>query len=199
MLNFTLWVIGIMIIPACIGGLFFALKDKNKHPYIKILCAKAKNKVVTPVWPDDYVFDSIGGNSVWNKNSISDKMYKKLEAVDKRDLRSRERNKYDEWFITHIDDFCKHPEFLAYIARYVYLTSTFIEHLYNHQNDTQLQKNLVSVVHSQIYDAYYANCQNLLYDYLEHWDLAPEIKETIANDPRFEYVKNMYINVRGPL
>jgi len=199
MLNLTLLVVGIMIVPACIGGLIFALRDKDKHPYIKIERAKLKSKTPLPVWPDDYILNRIGGNFAWDKDSILGKMYEKLETIDKRNPEFNEKDEYDEWFIAHMDDFCKHPEFLAYIATYSYLTSTFIEHLYNHQNNAEFQKNLVSIVHSQMYDGYYPNCKNLLYYYLKYCDLAPEIKETIANDRRFDCIKNMYINVRGSL
>ncbi|MBR1601246.1 MAG: hypothetical protein IJ677_06675 [Alphaproteobacteria bacterium] len=197
MTNLTLLVVGIMIIPAVIGGAIFALNDKEKNPYPKFEARKTSYEI--PVWPDGYVFERIGGNFAWDENSFLDKMYRKLEMVDKKNPQYRERDGLDEWFDRSIDVFCRHSEFLAYIAKYGYITDRFMQLLHNPENNLELQKNLVSVVHYSLFDSYHLNCQNLLFYYLKSYDLASEIKKTIAEDARFIRVKEMYERQHGKL
>ena len=71
--------------------------------------------------------------------------------------------------------------------------------LHNPENNLELQKNLVSVVHYSLFDSYHLNCQNLLFYYLKSYDLASEIKKTIAEDARFIRVKEMYERQHGKL
>ncbi|MBQ8482314.1 MAG: hypothetical protein IJ532_07250 [Alphaproteobacteria bacterium] len=195
--NLTLLVVGIMIIPAVIGGMIFALNDKEKNPYPKPEVHQTPN--VIPVWPESYIFDCIGGNFAWDTGSFLDKMYRKLELVDKRNPQYREKDEFDEWFAQSIDIFCRHSEFLAYIAKYGYLTQRFTELWHEPEKNTELQKNLASIVHNSLFDSYHLNCQNLLFHYLKSWDLAPEIKKTIAEDARFIRVKEMYERQRGEI
>jgi hypothetical protein len=188
--NLTLLVVGIMIVPAVIGGIIFAMHDRSGNPYPQI--ESYDLGYVEPTWPEGYVFEGRGGNFAWDAGSVLDKMYRKLEKVDKTNLSSRKRNELDDWFDSHISVFCKHSEFLAYIAIYGNLTSRFIAGLKDPEHNVELQKNLVSLVHNSIFDTYRPNCINLLWDYLGKWDLTDEIKETITTDPRFTYIANMY-------
>ena len=197
MVNLTLLVVGIMIIPAVIGGIIFAVNDKEKNPYPKFETPKTSYEI--PVWPESYIFECIGGNFAWDKNSFLDKMYRKLEMVDKKNPQYRERDELDEWFDRNIDVFCRHSEFLAYIAKYGYLTDRFMELWREPEKNAELQRNLASIVHNTIFDSYHLNCQNLLFYYLKSWDLTPEIKKTIVEDARFIRVKEMYERHRGEI
>lgn len=108
---------------------------------------------------------------------------------------------FEAWFDNHLQLFCSHLAFLSYISRHSDLCIAFIKSLENGnaQNDLLLQKNLVSVWHHEVSDAYRLNCHYLLWYYLDKWDLADEIKKTIATDERFADVLIMYKQKRGDL
>ena len=154
--------------------------------------AEVKPVKVASGWPEGYVFERNGGNFAWEKDSQLAEMYANLEKVDTTNPNYREQNELDVWFNNHVADFCEHPEFLAYISKYNHLVSRFMKHLGNAEHNSELQKNLASIVHNTIVDSYHPNCKNLLCHYLKSWDLEAEIKKVIAEDDRFMRVKELY-------
>ena len=141
-------------------------------------------------------YDGIYGTM---KNPELAEIFKKLKKVNKAKPEDRKKDKYDLWYEDNIKKFCKHGEVLAYIAIYGNLTDRFIAGLKHPENNAELQKHLVSVYQNHYDNLYYLNCQNLLWCYLEHWDLLPEIKRVLMTDPRFVKALNMYKKRRGEI
>lgn len=197
MINLTLLVVGIMIVPAVVGGFIFAAKDRGGNPYPQIEVTKTAKTVLS--WPEDYIRNYYDGIYALKKDTLSAEIFCKLEKVNKTTLKGRKRDKYDDWFDNNIKNFCKSGEALAYIARYGNLTDRFIAKLKNPQYDANFQKYLVSVHRNNLTGTYFTNCQNLLWYYLEKWDLLPEIKKVIKEDARFGRVMDIYLKQRGEI
>lgn len=195
MINLTLFVVGIMIVPAVVGGFIFAAKDRGGNPYPQI--EVPQTAMVALSWPEDYIRNYYDGIYALKKNVLSAEFFSNLEKVNKTTLNGRKRDKYDDWFDNNIKNFCKSGEALAYIARYGHLTDRFIAKLKNPQYDANFQKYLVSVHRNNLTGTYFTNCQNLLWYYLEKWDLLPEIKKVIKEDARFGRVMDIYLKQRG--
>lgn len=199
MVNLALLVTGIMIIPAVVGGFIFAVNDKEPDPYPDPALDYEKPLSPISVWPLSYVrmyYDGIYGTK---RNPELADIFSKLRNVNKENPKNRRTDKYDAWYDANIKKFCKHGEVLAYIAIYGNLTDRFIAGLKHPENNAELQKHLVSVYKNHYDKQYYLNCQNLLWYYLEHWDLLPEIKRVIMTDSRFVRALNMYNKQRGEI
>lgn len=197
MINLTLLVVGIMIVPAVVGGFIFAAKDRGGNPYPQIEVTKTAKTVLS--WPEDYVCNYYDGIYALKKDTLSAEIFCKLEKVNKTILKGRKRDKYDDWYDNNIQNMCKCGEALAYIARYGHLTIRFLAGLENPQYDADFQKYLVSVYRNNLTGIYFPNCQNLLWYYLEKWDLLPEIKRVIMTDSRFGRVMDIYRKQRGEI
>lgn len=195
--NFTLLVVGIMIVPAVIGGLIFAVNDREPAPYPTFEYERPLDPI--SVWPNGYVRMYYTGIYGTLRDAKLAEIFSKLRKVNKGTLTGRKANKYDTWYEANIKKFCKHGEILAYIAIYGNLTDRFIAGLKHPENDAELQKHLVSVYKNQYDCTYHLNCQNLLWYYLKRWDLLPEIKRVIMTDSRFEKALNMYKKQRGEI
>ena len=186
-----------MIILAVVGGFIFAVKDRGGNPYPQI--EVPPTATVVPSWPEDYIRNYYDGIYALKKNVLSAEFFSNLEKVNKTTLKGRKRDKYDDWFDNNIKNFCTSGEALAYIARYGHLTDRFIAKLKNPQYDANFQKYLVSVHRNNLTGIYFPNCQNLLWYYLEKWDLLPEIKRVIMTDSRFGRVMDIYRKQRGEI
>lgn len=197
MINLTLLVVGIMIIPAVVGGFVFAVKDRNGNPYPQAKVSKTAKVALS--WPEDYIRNFYDGIYALKKNASTADFFCKLEKVNKVTLKGRKRDKYDDWFEENIKNFCKCGETLAYIALYGNLTDRFLDGLKNPQYDAEFQKYLVSVHRNNLTGIYFPNCQNLLWYYLQKWDLLPEIKKVIMEDVRFGRVMDIYRKQRGEI
>ena len=195
--NFVLLVVGIMIIPAVIGGFIFAVNDRGPNPYPVFESAKLQSKVA--VWPDDYVRIYYNGIYDTVKNVELRSIFGMLRKVNRAKPKDRKADKYDIWYDTNIKNFCKYGEVLAYIAIYGNLTDRFIARLKNPQYNEELQRHLVSVYKNRYDNCYHLNCQNLLWYYLKRWDLLPQIKKIILTDTRFAPALKMYKTVRGEI
>lgn len=197
MMNLTVLVVGIMIVPAVVGGLIFAVKDRGPSPYPVFECNRAHSPA--SIWPNGYVRMYYNGLYDALKDPKLEEFFRMLKKINKGKPRDRKADKYDEWYDANIKNFCKYGEVLAYIAIYGNLTDRFIDGLKNPQNNLELQKHLVSVYQNQYDKTYHLNCQNLLWYYLERWDLLPEVKRVIMTDPRFVRALNMYNKQRGEI
>ena len=193
--NLTLLIVGIILVPVIIGGLIFALNDRDPESQHELESSKPLHPV--SVWPRDYVRMYYNGIYGTIKNAELEEIFKKLRKVNKAKPKDRKKDKYDAWYESNIKNFCRYGEVLAYIAIYGNLTDRFIAGLKNPQYDVELQRHLVSVYQNQYDHCYHLNCQSLLWYYLEHWDLLPEIKRVILKDARFEAVLDMYKRRRG--
>lgn len=195
--NSVLLIIGIMIVPWVIGGIFFAIKDHDSNPYPKI--EDKESSLTAPTWPDDYIRIYYNGLFETLKKPKVAELYCELQKVNKGKLKDRKPDKHDLWFDANIKNFCKYGEILAYIALYGNLTDRFIAGLKNPQYDEEFQRHLVSIYQNRYDKRYHLNCQNLLWYYLERWDLLPCIRRTIIEDERFEQALNMYKRQRGEI
>lgn len=195
--NLVLLVVGIMIIPAVIGGLIFAVNDRDTSPYPVFESRKQQCRIA--MWPDDYVRLYYNGIYDTVKSTELAQIFGKLRKIDRGKPKDRKANKYDIWYDANIKNFCKHGEVLAYIAIYGNLTDRFMAGLENPQYNEELQKHLVSVYQNRYDNSYHLNCQNLLWYYLKRWDLLPQIKRVIMTDNRFAPALKMYKTVRGEI
>lgn len=196
-MDLTLLVIGIMIIPASVGGFIFAVKDKGPSPYP--VFEYEKPSLPISVWPKEYVRMYYSGLYGTARNPELAEIFAKLRKMNKGKLKGRKADKYDTWFEANIKHFCKYGEVLAYIAIYGTLTDRFLDGLKDPQDNIELQKHMVSVYKNQYDGTYHLNCPNLLWNYLKVWDLLPEIKRVIMTDPRFDAALQMYQTLRGEI
>ena len=197
MVNLALFIVGALFTLAIIGGFVFAFKDKVDNPYPQIEVSKTAKVALS--WPENYVRNFYDGIYALKKNILTADLFCKLEKVNKTTLKGRKRDKYDDWFDENIKNFCKCGEALTYIALYGNLTDRFLDGLKNPQYDAEFQKYLVSVHRNNLTGIYFPNCQNLLWYYLEKWDLLPEIKKVIKEDVRFGRVADIYRRQRGEI
>lgn len=197
MMNLALLIVGALFTLAIIGGFVFAVKDRSGNPYPQIEVSKTAKDALA--WPEDYIRNFYDGIYALKKDVLVANIFRKLEKVNKTTLDGRIRDKYDDWYDSNIKNFCRCGEALAYIARYGYLTTRFIGGLKNPQYDADFQKYLVSVYRNNLTGTYIPNCQNLLWYYLEKWDLLPEIKRVIKEDVRFGRVMDIYLKQRGEI
>lgn len=124
------------------------------------------------------------------------KVLKVLENVSVIDPKKRKPDIWDEEFIRLVPVLHHYDKALEMLNKYGWLSKTYFENLKDADKNVALQrtfcrirKNAYQYPSCSPYSACYGN---LLYGFLEHWDLLPEIKEEIFDDPDFEPVVKIY-------
>lgn len=116
-----------------------------------------------------------------------------LHKVNVYNPRLRKPEENDKWFREHTCRLMHDGACLAYINHYGHLEETFwknIEELgLKPEEDVKFQCLLISIDSVN----YFPNFPNLLYHYIQHWNLLPNVKSVMDVDSRFENLRTRYI------
>ena len=130
-------------------------------------------------------------NNVFSIRHIFDNPLSPL-LLSLRDIRKKDTITRDKWFEKYAEDMALDGWCLSYIDSYGHLTATFLNSLNEPEKNLTFQRLLISVRKSDIFDAYQANYENILFLYAKKWELAPEIQKVLAEDERFRVAKEIY-------
>ena len=115
-----------------------------------------------------------------------------LQKMNKTDPKKRGLDRWDFWFRANVNEFQKYDKALEIINQYGFVSDTYFRELKNAQQNIDLQKKLISVKYNMYVADYQEKFSNLLCGYLRHWDLAPEIKDTVFNTQKLRRIKEIY-------
>lgn len=117
-----------------------------------------------------------------------------LEKVDKSDPQKRCRNFYDGRFEKLLPCLFLYGEALRIVDRYGYLTDTFFRVLADIGSDQRWQHRLCEVEANKFMpqNPYFAKYGNLLFGYIRRYDLLPEVKEELFQNPKYKRVVEIY-------
>lgn len=115
-----------------------------------------------------------------------------LRKVSRTNPLNRQRNRMDEWFEHNAEELALDGWCLSYINMYGHLTTSFLANLKNPDKNLDFQRLLISVHKNEVFDAYQANYENLLYSFAKKWELAPEAINVLDEDERFRVAKEVY-------
>jgi hypothetical protein len=104
-----------------------------------------------------------------------------LEKVNKQNPQKRPKNRYDEWFESHIKVLARHYATLSYISEWGYLEDTFWRLLPNPEADYAFQKTLIKL-----------NDCNMLYTFVRKYDFLPAIKKKLHRYPEAQIYYETY-------
>lgn len=117
-----------------------------------------------------------------------------LSKVDVTDPQKRCRNVYDGYYKKLLPCLYKYGEALRIINRYGHLADTFFRVLTDIGSNPKWQYKLCEVEVNEFMpqDPYFARYGNLLFGYVRRYDLLPEVKEELFQNPKYKRVVEIY-------
>ena len=153
---------------------------------------RRKPKVKTePINPFD---DSFLIQDYWEFDlEHSNRLLEQLENVRCTNPRERTPDCWDVWFKKSTEAFFHDAQCLARIQHFGYLEDLFWENIdelgLTPQDDEIFQCLIISVSSSEWHRS---NYQNLLYHFAKRYELLPQVKERLENDPRLARSRETY-------
>ncbi len=124
--------------------------------------------------------------------SPEEKVMRVLYAMDKTNPQRRARNVWDKRFAQLVPELHLYDRALEFINTYGHVCDTYIQLLAEPEKNAELQFRLCKVAISAYSDRYRAKYPNVLWGYLGHYDLLPEVKSLVLDDAKYEHIAEIY-------